>query len=82
MSNVKVLSWEACECEQVAQTPFGAYRFFEKFSPAAGRAVPVVVFSCCDETALHLVRKDDLTFDEARNIAQADFEERVRACLI
>lgn len=76
----KALSWKSSEGERVASTPFGTYRFFEEFSPVAGTR-PVIVFACCDESTFHLSRDHGLTFDIASQIAQADFNARVLACL-
>lgn len=79
-SQIKSLHWTEAEGAQVAQTPFGTYRFFEQFSPVAGRAIPVMIFACCDESNWHLSREPGLTFEAARKIAQDDFNARVLVC--
>jgi hypothetical protein len=80
-TKIKALHWTMADSAQVARTPFGEYRFFEQFSPVAGKPIPVIVFSCCEESNWHLTRAPELTFDTAIKIAQDDFNARVLACV-
>ena len=80
-TKIKALHWAEAEGAQVAKTPFGEYRFFEQFSPVAGRSIPVIVFACCEESNWHLTRAPEMTFEAASKISQDDFNARVLACL-
>ena len=80
--NIKTLNWKETSGEQVAETPFGDYRFFQRFSVVANEVGPVLAFACCEESVWDLNNDAGLTFDLAQQLAQADFNAKVQACLM